>query len=435
MRPSSSSSTGNASSLNGCATTGTSARIRRSCARTRSSYPPPELVRAHLATAVDAVLSKGPTPGKRAIERFKDGDPAGFLPGSQDDLARYLRDRYFEPGKSSLRRGLAELIVKDCLDDDETGTRSRDHQKVRAGAHALERIEPGLLTDALSAVVTKREEGRGLSDDELLCFTANLGDMPLAWQALPDVVPRHGSTRCSRTPTCSSSSITASSPARSPPKRGMPSMPGSAELDDVQLAEVIGQDPESRRFGHAAIDALQQSQTNDDATRIMDTLVLPLARTMTDGPGPIRPRLPAGQSAGPDGGRDAATVHRVLRQDGADVRQLLSRTGSPRPMARRHGAASGPEHHFAYPELWARVHAPRSPQKLAFEVGLLELEHLRVLGDDPLLLLAESAVAPGAWISTVISSSVSGSSRCGRISSCRSLNAFPYRSPPIFSSP
>ena len=34
--------------------------------------PPPELVRAHVATAVDAVLSKGPTPGRRAIERFKE---------------------------------------------------------------------------------------------------------------------------------------------------------------------------------------------------------------------------------------------------------------------------------------------------------------------------------------------------------------------------
>ena len=62
------------------------------------------------------------------------------------------------------------------------------------------------------------------------------------------------------------------------------------EVDDVQLAEVIGQDPESRRFGHAAIAALQQSQTNDDATSIMETLVLPLARTQ---PLPALPPSPA----------------------------------------------------------------------------------------------------------------------------------------------
>ena len=111
-------------SWNGSVTTGTSARIRRSCVLSEVFEPPPELVRAHIATAVDAVLSKGPTPGRRAIERFKEEIKRDSFPRSQDDLARYLRARYFEPGKSSLRRGLAALIVKNCLDDDETG-RSR----------------------------------------------------------------------------------------------------------------------------------------------------------------------------------------------------------------------------------------------------------------------------------------------------------------------
>ena len=117
--------------------------------------------------------------------------------------------------------------MKDCLDGDETGTRSRVTRKYAMAARALERIEPGLLTEALATVVTKREEGPGLSDDELLCFTANLGDMPLAWQALPDSshvkvyetlknadvqqLVDHGIFACALTM-----------------KRGMPSMPGSA---------------------------------------------------------------------------------------------------------------------------------------------------------------------------------------------------------------
>ena len=150
-------------------------------------------------------------------------------------------------------------------------------------ARALERIEPGLLTEALSTVVTRREEGPGLSDDELLRFTANLGDMPLAWQALPDAshvkvyetlknsgvqqLVDHGIFACA---------LTAEAREAVDARLG--------ELDDVQLAEVIGQDPDPRRFGYAAIAALQQSKTNEDATQIMDTrLVLPLALTMTDG--------------------------------------------------------------------------------------------------------------------------------------------------------
>ena len=322
--------------------------------------PPPELVRAHIATAVDAVLSKGPTPGRRAIERFKEEIQRDSFPRSQDDLTRYLRARYFEPGKSSLRRGLAVLIVKNCLDGDETGTRSRVTRKYAMAARALERIEPGLLTEALSTVVTRREEGPGLSDDELLSFTANLGDMPLAWQALPDAshvkvyetlknadvqqLVDHGIFACALT-----------TEARDAVDGRL------GALDDVQLAEVIGQDPESRRFGHAAIAALQQSQTNDDATRIMDTLVLPLARTMTDGQ--VRSVLVCLQD-NPQV-RMAADMPPLFTEffdrtghtfascyeDWFTLAQWLADTAPHRD----------PSSHFAYPELWARVHSA-SPQ-------------------------------------------------------------------------
>ena len=101
-----------------------------------------------------------------------------------DDLANYLRDRYFELGKRVLRRGLAELIVKGCLGTD--GADSRIIRRCALAAHALELIEPGLLSDALAAVVTKREQGSGLVDADLLCFSGNLGDMQLAWDALPE---------------------------------------------------------------------------------------------------------------------------------------------------------------------------------------------------------------------------------------------------------
>ena len=146
--------------------------------------PTPELVRAHLATAVDAVLSKGPTPGKRAIDRFMNEISQTAFPERLDDLANYLRDRYFELGKRVLRRGLAELIVKGCLGTD--GADSRIVRRCTLAAHALELIEPGLLSDALAAVVTKREQGSGLVDADLMCFSGNLGDMQLAWDALPE---------------------------------------------------------------------------------------------------------------------------------------------------------------------------------------------------------------------------------------------------------
>ena len=321
--------------------------------------PSPELVRAHIATAVDTVLSKGPTPGRRAIERFKEEIRRDSFPRSQDDLTRYLRAQYFEPGKSSLRRGLAALIVKNCLDGDETGMLRRVTRRYAMAARALERIEPGLLTDALSTVVTRREEGPGLSDDELLRFTGNLGDMPLAWQALPDAshvkvyetlknagvqqLVDHGIFACA---------LTAEAREAVDARLG--------ELDDIQLAGVIGQDPDSRRFGHASIAAFQQSQTNDDATRIMDTLVLPLARTMTDRQ--VRSVLSCLQD-NPQV-RMAADMPPLFSEffdraedtfarcyeDWFTLVQWLADTAPHRDSAS----------HFAYPQLWARVHSARS---------------------------------------------------------------------------
>ena len=241
--------------------------------------PTPELVRLHLATATDTVLSKGPTPGKRAIKRFQTEIMQASFPESPERLAPYLRDRYFEPGKSSLRRGLAELIVKGCLATPTPGGTGLDQKMARRCAlcaHALERIQPVLLEDALSAVVTKREESTGLSDDELLRFTANLGDMQLAWQALPDasharvyaVLKSAGVQRLVDSGVFGCALIA----------EALESVDARlGELDDVQLAEVIGLAPDARRFGQAAIGALVRATTHDAAAGAMQTLVLPLA--------------------------------------------------------------------------------------------------------------------------------------------------------------
>jgi hypothetical protein len=241
--------------------------------------PPPELVRAHIATAVDAVLSKGPTPGKRAIDRFVAEIKRDSFPYSLDDLTPYLRDRYFEPGKSSLRRGLAELIVKNCLDGDANETDPRVTRRYAFAARALERIGPGLLADALSNVVTRREQGPGLTDDEFLRFTANLGDMPLAWQALPESsharvyeVLKSAGVQKLVDHDIFTRQLTAE--VKEVVDTRLP------ELDDRQLAEVIGQAPDLR-FVQTAIDALRKSPTYEDADRNMETLALPLAPVMT----------------------------------------------------------------------------------------------------------------------------------------------------------
>jgi hypothetical protein len=145
--------------------------------------PSAELVRAHLAVAVEAVLSKPPTPGKKALERFQAEVAGNAFPDDLDELTRYLRDRYLQPGRTSLRTNLAILIVKGCLQPPD-GDR-RIARRCSLAAHALDRIEPALLAEALTRVITRREEGAGLSDAELLGLVGALGDLTPVWTALP----------------------------------------------------------------------------------------------------------------------------------------------------------------------------------------------------------------------------------------------------------
>ena len=145
--------------------------------------PTAELVRAHIATAVDAVLRHGPTPGRKAIDRFTSEIAGNAWPSKITDLREYLRERYFIRGKDVLRRNLSQVIVKGCLappqDDFQTW------QRLRMSALALDQIEPALLAEALATAVCRVEKGTGLSDLRIIRFIGALGELVPAWDAVP----------------------------------------------------------------------------------------------------------------------------------------------------------------------------------------------------------------------------------------------------------
>ncbi len=241
--------------------------------------PTPELVRAHIATAVDAVLSEGPTPGKKAIARFETEVTQDAFPESVDALAEYLRDRYFQHGKTSLRRNLSELIIKYCLGPPNGDERVR--RRCSASAHALGRIEPELLEEALSSVIRRREEGAGLSDEDLLHFVGTLGDLAIAWEALPG-----------------SSHERVHELLRSAPKAALvdagvlsSDLHGDAapivgerlgELNATELGVVIATRP-ALKLVDVAIGSLASSSNYRSAEHNMENLVLPLAAVMEGG--------------------------------------------------------------------------------------------------------------------------------------------------------
>lgn len=151
--------------------------------------PTAELVRSHIATAVDAVLQHGPAPGRKAINRFTTEIAGNAWPSKPEELREYLQERYFARGKNVLRRNLAQVIVKGCLapPDDRVGIWKRH----RESALALDQIQPALLAEALAIQVGRVEKESGLDDMRIVRFIGALGDLVPAWEAVPATsVPR-----------------------------------------------------------------------------------------------------------------------------------------------------------------------------------------------------------------------------------------------------
>ena len=145
--------------------------------------PTAELVRVHLSTAVAAVLSQSPTPGRKALDRFFAESKASTWPSARVDLAAYLRDNYLDRGKQSLRENLSKVIIKGVLKAPEGN--ELISERLAEAAHALGDVTPALLEFGLRQVVTNRFQSGGLSEDEQLRLVGRLGDMAVVWDAIP----------------------------------------------------------------------------------------------------------------------------------------------------------------------------------------------------------------------------------------------------------
>ena len=151
--------------------------------------PTPELVRSHIATAVEAVLEKGPTPGRKTLDAFLAESLGYAWPRDITDLTNHLRARYVHNSRASLRRNLALVVVKGCVlgvPDVPTDKEEMLRQRLSQTAQVLEQIDHAELTSALQQVVRVRAETPGLTDEQLLRSIGTLGNLASFWTALPD---------------------------------------------------------------------------------------------------------------------------------------------------------------------------------------------------------------------------------------------------------
>ncbi|MFD2024080.1 hypothetical protein [Promicromonospora aerolata] len=266
----------------------------------------PELVRAHLATAVDSVLRHGATAGRRAIERFTTESKGSTWPASHEALVTYLRERYLERGKTGLRRNLAIVVVKGTID---RMTPEPTRRRLADAAHAIDEIDPLLLSEAATAVVRRREEGRGLGPHELAHLVGSLGDLSPVWSAFPaSSLPRVVAHITSSETEVLERAGVMSTPVVEPTIAAAIDARLSA-LNDDDLHRVILFRPRAHLVGHA-LRALASADSVNSADVRMIRLLQPLARFIE------APHLERFLEILRDNGevREAAVTHFLLEQ-------------------------------------------------------------------------------------------------------------------------
>ncbi|GAA4259782.1 hypothetical protein [Dactylosporangium darangshiense] len=141
--------------------------------------PGPELVRAHLAAAVDGLLAHGPVTGRKAIDRFIREIEEPSFPRADDKLREYLKDSYLDRGSPTLRTNLMKVVCKTTLSADfEEAIRWRATRT----AMAMFDLAPTELENAARQILNDRQDG--LDDRGLKRLVSGLCYLPFTWDAL-----------------------------------------------------------------------------------------------------------------------------------------------------------------------------------------------------------------------------------------------------------
>ncbi|MEU8437873.1 hypothetical protein AB0F18_34255 [Streptomyces sp. NPDC029216] len=146
--------------------------------------PTAELVRAHLAVAVDALLSHPPVTGRRALERFGREVASDSWPRDDERLAEHLRASYMDHGTRALRANLIKVVCKDTL---KTELTLNDRWRRTRTARELQKIAPAEFEEQLRSVLDRHQNQ--LNEHGLMALISGLCYVPGTWDLL------HGGTQ------------------------------------------------------------------------------------------------------------------------------------------------------------------------------------------------------------------------------------------------
>lgn len=152
--------------------------------------PNAEQVRAHLASAVDNVLSLPAVSGRKLIDQFRQEIASDNWP-SYSNYNQYVEMRFLKSARHSVKRSIVELVVKTAieppdLDSNSAVSSTAVSARARVAINSIALNDSILLNNAIESVIQKRQKAEGLSDTVLLRITGSLGQFQCTWTVLSD---------------------------------------------------------------------------------------------------------------------------------------------------------------------------------------------------------------------------------------------------------
>ncbi|WP_432791417.1 hypothetical protein QYM46_07440 [Brevibacterium sp. K11IcPPYGO002] len=152
--------------------------------------PTPELVKAHIVSAVDSVLSQRPVAGKVQIGIL--GSEIGSESWPSKEVDEYVYARYFSETREIVQRNLMQVLVKGALRPPDAGEleiavdSATFQSRCGRASLAIKSHLPNLFEQELRSVLEKREVSGTLSESQLLNAFATYASLELFWDCLPD---------------------------------------------------------------------------------------------------------------------------------------------------------------------------------------------------------------------------------------------------------
>jgi hypothetical protein len=153
--------------------------------------PTSEYARAHLASALDGLLTHPPVQGRQVLQRFRDYVAEPGFAASPD----YLTHAFFDRVKPTARKRLVDLAAKHAvleLESPELLDAADLADRMARCLHAFANRDRTLVRDGVAKAV---ERLSGQPADTQVRAVARLGDLDVFWGALDEPTLAHVSSR------------------------------------------------------------------------------------------------------------------------------------------------------------------------------------------------------------------------------------------------